>query len=127
MACTLKRTFPQGACSGTTADGRRCGTRDVFENGRCRHHGGTGKLLRTLIKEARQQAREAAAEDRRNRWAVYAYLKDAPPEAFKAVARLIESRARKATSEKRPQKATDNLRGDEPQGDPLSVQAAPAR
>src|SRR4051812_19617444 len=42
----LKSLYPVGACSGTTKEGKRCGIRDVFENGLCRHHGGEGELKR---------------------------------------------------------------------------------
>jgi hypothetical protein len=38
-----------GACKGTTKAGKPCGAVDLFENGRCKHHGGEGQLIRVKL------------------------------------------------------------------------------
>jgi hypothetical protein len=41
--------YPSGPCTGTSLNGARCRQTDVYENGRCQHHGGAGMLVRDLI------------------------------------------------------------------------------
>lgn len=41
----LKRLLPPGGCKGTTKKGLSCQSKDVFENGYCKHHGGKGESL----------------------------------------------------------------------------------
>lgn len=45
----LKSLYPTGACKGTTKEGKKCGIRDIFQNGYCRHHGGQGTLVRVIF------------------------------------------------------------------------------
>jgi len=63
----LKSLYPAGACSGATKEGKRCGIRDVFQNGFCRHHGGQGKLLREIYAEAKLEGKIQRAERRAKR------------------------------------------------------------
>ena len=49
---SLSTLLPAGGCKGTTKKGQPCQAKDLYENQRCRHHGGEGKLLRLeLLKE----------------------------------------------------------------------------
>jgi hypothetical protein len=41
----LSTFLPAGGCKGKTERGRNCQSKDVFENGYCKHHGGEGQSL----------------------------------------------------------------------------------
>ncbi len=51
----LKDLYPACACAGTTKKGAKCGTRDIFQNGFCRYHGGEGRLVREIRNAEKQQ------------------------------------------------------------------------
>src|SRR5438105_8510897 len=60
----LRSLYPAGACTGMTREGKRCGIRDVFENGRCHHHGGQGKLIREILALEKLKRRTARTQRR---------------------------------------------------------------
>lgn len=59
-----------GACKGTTKAGKPCRSVDLFENGRCKHHGGEGQLIRVklliakTLKKTERLKRKSARFDR---------------------------------------------------------------
>ena len=63
--------LPAGGCKGTTKQGRPCQAKDVFENGRCKHHGPEGKSLtqrRMIFNLERSKYKAAKFAKRMERW-----------------------------------------------------------
>ncbi len=67
----FKRLLAAGGCAGKTEKGQPCKARDVYENGRCKNHGGEGKSLRErrfalMLEGVRRQCEES--DRRRAEW-----------------------------------------------------------
>ena len=130
----LKYIFPAGACTGTTQKGKTCRLRDVYENFRCKHHGGEGMLLRVQLAKARalkkvKRARRRAAKFDR-------FLKKmlaADPGLRERVERINNAKKRpqdlarlgdlERFTVKSAEGETPDMRSEDPQGNPMPAQA----
>lgn len=71
VATLLPATEP---CHGTTQKGKRCAAKDVYENGRCKLHGGQGKSLTEKRLELRLDIARMRAAGRSKKAPGYAAL-----------------------------------------------------
>ena len=131
----LRTLLPAGGCKGTTKKGQPCQAKDLYENQRCRHHGGEGKLLRLeLLKERfRRKAKRLLERSRRvERMLVRAAKKDPKFAAMlERIKNKNESRFQKlaglvnvAGLASGPKKESSDVRSEDSEGNTLQVPKA---
>ena len=131
----LKYLFPSGACTGTTKKGQKCTLRDVYENMRCKHHGGEGMFLR--VKLAKAKALKKVQRTRRRIAKFDRFIKKmmaANPGLRERVERINNAKnrpqdlARLGNMEGLPLKSAEgeasNVRSEDPQGNSMPAQAS---